>query len=254
MTLDVLLKVFAELAGALPMTLALAACSIPVSLAVASALTWARLSGMRALGWVAEAYVVVFRSTPLLVQIFLLYYGLSQFPWLRASPLWTVLREPFWCAILALGFCSGAYVAEVMRGGLKAVPASTVEAARSLGLGRRRAFFLVTAPLALRQGLPAYANEVIVLLKGTSLASTITVMEVTGTAKHLMSETFAVVEVFAVAALLYLAASTGLILLFRAWEESLRPAYLRGASAGPSSPRNPPRRAPVLPPKSTEAM
>lgn len=227
MTVEVLLKVLIELARALPLTLALVFCSIPLSLDVALSLAFARSARARPLRWFAETYVLVFRSTPLLVQIFLLYYGLSQFPWLRASPLWAVLREPFWCAVIAIGFCSGAYVAEVMRGGLKAVPPGLVEASRSLGLSRPKAFFLVTAPVALRQALPAYGNEVIVLLKATSLASTITIMELTGTAKHLMSETFAVLEVFAIAALLYLAASTALVLMFHAWERALRPVYLR---------------------------
>lgn len=230
MDLETTLHVATELAGAIWVTLALAAATLPLGFIFAALATWARNSRYRIVRGVASGYVLVFRSTPLLVQIFVLYYGLSQFAWLRASPAWIVLRDPFACAVIAMSLCAGAYTAEVMRGGLAAVPQGAIEAARALGLSRFKTFFLVTAPIAMRRALPAYSNEIIVTLKSTSLACTITVMELTGVAKDLMSQTFAVIEVFCMVAAIYLAINMILIFALRALELSLTPAYLRPVS------------------------
>lgn len=227
MDIDAILGILSVLARALPVTLALAAATLPLAFLCGAVATWARRAGPRPLRAVADAYVLAFRSTPLLVQIFVLYYGLSQFAWLRASPAWIVLRDPFACAVIAMALCGGAYTAEVMRGGLAAVPAGVVEAARALGLSRAKTFFLVVLPIAARRAIPAYGNEVIVTLKGTSLACTITVMELTGAAKDLMSQTFAVIEVFCVVALIYLSLSSLLVLLFRVIEHLAAPPHER---------------------------
>lgn len=227
MDFDTTLRVATELFGAIWVTLALAAATLPLGFLFAALATWAQNSRHRIVRLIAEAYVLVFRSTPLLVQIFLLYYGLSQFGWLRASWAWIVLRDPFACAIIAMSLCAGAYTSEVMRGGLAAVPRGAIEAARALGLSRLRIFFLVTAPIAIRRALPAYSNEIIVTLKSTSLASTITVMELTGVAKDLMSQTFAVIEVFCMVAVIYLAINVTLIFALRRLEIWLTPDYLR---------------------------
>jgi octopine/nopaline transport system permease protein len=231
MDFETTLHVATELAGAIWMTLALAAATLPFAFVFAALATWARGSRYRLPRALADGYVLVFRSTPLLVQIFLLYYGLSQFAWLRASPLWLLLREPFACAVIAMSICGGAYAAEVVRGGLAAVPVGVIEAARALGLSRLRIFWLVTAPIAIRRALPAYSNEIVVTLKSTSLACTITVMELTGVAKDLMSQTFAVIEVFCMVAAIYLAINMILIFLLRRLEIYLAPAYLRPASS-----------------------
>lgn len=230
MDFETTLHVAMELVGAIWMTLALAAATLPLAFVFAALATWARGSRYRLLRALADGYVLAFRSTPLLVQIFLLYYGLSQFAWLRASPLWLLLREPFACAIIAMSLCGGAYTAEVMRGGLAAVPVGVIEAARALGLSRLRIFWLVTAPIAIRRALPAYSNEIVVTLKSTSLACTITVMELTGVAKDLMSQTFAVIEVFCMVAAIYLAINMILIFLLRRLEIHLQPAYMRQTS------------------------
>lgn len=230
MDFETTLHVAIELAGAIRVTLALAAATLPLGFMFAALATWARNSRYRIVRVVASGYVLVFRSTPLLVQIFVLYYGLSQFAWLRASPAWIVLRDPFACAVIAMSLCAGAYTAEVMRGGLAAVPQGAIEAARALGLSRFKTFFLVTAPIAMRRALPAYSNEIVVTLKSTSLACTITVMELTGVAKDLMSQTFAVIEVFCMVAAIYLAINMILIFALRVLELSLTPAYLRPGS------------------------
>lgn len=158
--------------------------------------------------WVARAarvYVAFFRGTPALVQLFIVYYGLAQFEWVRASPAWIVLRDPFWCCVVTLGMNSGAYTAEIMRGALSGVPKGPAEAGRSLGLSRLTVFRTITAPLAVRLFLPPYGNEVVSMLKTTALASTVTLLDLTGVARTVVAQTYAPYEIFISAAIVYLA-------------------------------------------------
>ncbi len=151
-------------------------------------------------------YSTLFRGTPLLVQLFIIYYGVGTIPLIRQNPsLWWLFSDGVRCAILAIGLNSAAYISEVMRGGMQSVPNGQIEAARAIGMSSWTRFKRVTFPLAIRQGLPAYSNELVIAIKGTSLASTITVMELTGYAKKLMSQNYAIIETFAIAGLLYLA-------------------------------------------------
>ena len=164
-----------------------------------------RLSRNPLARWPAWLYVTLFRGTPLLVQIFIIYYGLSQFEWIRKSFLWTFLREPYWCAILAFALNTGAYTGEIFRGGVQGVDKGLNEAAWALGLTRWQRLRHVVAPIALRLSLPAYGNDMISLLKGTALASTITLLDVTGVARNIVAKTFAPYEIFISAAIVYLA-------------------------------------------------
>jgi polar amino acid transport system permease protein/octopine/nopaline transport system permease protein len=118
---------------------------------------------------------------------------------------WPLLRDPFTCAVIALGLNSGAYTARILMGALSAVPKGIVEAAEALGLSRASILTRIKAPIAIRIAIPAYANETILNLKATSLASTVTIMELTGTSKLLVSETYAPYEMFVAAGLIYLA-------------------------------------------------
>ncbi len=151
-----------------------------------------------------KAYVFVMRGTPLLVQIFLIYYGVGQFEIIRESILWTVLKSPFWCAIIALTLNTTAYGSEIIRGGLESVQFGEVEAARAFGMSGFLLFRRVIFPIAIRQALPAYGNEVILMVKATSLASTITIMEMTGIANTIMAENYRPMEAFIVAGSFYL--------------------------------------------------
>lgn len=171
--------------------------------------------------WTAQVYVWAFRGTPALVQLFVIYYGLAQFVWLRESSAWIVLREPFWCCVLAFSLNSGAYTAEILRGAISGVPASQREAAHALGLRGFEVFRLVTWPQALRLALPPYSNEVVGMLKTTALASTVTLAEVTGIAETIAAVTFAPYEVFLSAALIYLALAWVCQKLLGRWEQSL---------------------------------
>ena len=193
-----------RLIAALPLTLELVALALAFGAVLAFATALLRLSGNRLAVALTSAYSFVFRGTPLLVQIFLIYYGLSQIEVIRDSFLWPFLSQPMWCAILALALNTGAYTSEILRGAIETVPQGQVEAARACGMSRLRVFRRIVLPVAIRQMLPAYGNEVILMVKASSLASTITMMEITGVARRMIAQTFAVFEIFIVAGILYL--------------------------------------------------
>ncbi|SDP84420.1 amino acid ABC transporter membrane protein 2, PAAT family [Phyllobacterium sp. YR620] len=218
-----MLETFVSLVKAIPLTLQLAATAIFLGAFVALALALFRLSGVTVLDWFARTYVFVFRGTPLLVQIFLIYYGLSQFPAVRHTVLWPILREPYWCAVIALTLNTAAYASEIIRGGLLSVPHGQIEAARACGMPRLMIFRRIVMPLAIRQALPGYGNEMISMVKATSLASIITLMEVTGVAAKIISESYRAIEVFIVAGLIYLAINFMLTRLVQFVEHLLSP-------------------------------
>ena len=198
-------EVFMRLLGGVPLTLQLAGISVAAGLVLAVTLALALQTGNSAVTWPIKAYVTVFRGTPLLVQIFLIYYGLGQFrPSLQAVGLWGFFREPYWCAILALTLNTAAYGAEIIRGGLQSVPFGQIEAARACGMSRFLVYRRVVFPIALRQALPSYGNEIILMVKGTSLASIVTLLEVTGIAQQIISQTYRAMEVFICAGAIYL--------------------------------------------------
>ena len=193
-----------RLTEGLGLTVMLLLTSLFIGMLLAAPTTWALILGGRSLRSVARAYVWMFRGTPALVQLFVIYYGLAQFAWLRETPAWEIFREPFWCCVLAFSLNSGAYTAEILRGAISGVPAGQIEAARSLSLRPVTTFLKVVWPQALRLALPPYGNEVIGMLKTTALASTVTMAEITGVAETIVAETFAPYEVFLSAAVIYL--------------------------------------------------
>ena len=170
----------------------------------AGLLTAARQSSPM-LGWLVRGYVFVLRGSPLLVQLFVIYYGLSQFQSVRQSEPWPFLRQPYWCAILAFTLNTAAYGSEIIRGGLNAVLRGTVEAGQALGLSHWQLYRTVVMPLAVRLALPAYSHEVVLMVKATALASIVTLMDVTGVAHEIIADTFRAFEVFAWAGAIYLA-------------------------------------------------
>ncbi|CAN7269203.1 ABC transporter permease [Rhizobium sp. LjRoot30] len=216
--LPFLAESFVALLKGIPLTLQLTVLSVVAGGVLAFALAFMRISGKWWLDAPAQFYIFVFRGTPLLVQIYIIYYGLSQFPVLRHSFLWPFLREAYWCAVLALAFNTAAYSAEIIRGGLLSVPAGQVEAARACGMSGFLLFRRIVMPLALRQMLPGYSNEIILMVKSTALASTITLLEITGIAAKLISESYRPVEVFVCAGAIYLAINFLVARLF-AWLE-----------------------------------
>jgi octopine/nopaline transport system permease protein len=142
----------------------------------------------------------------MLVQIFIIYYGLAQVSFIRHNPvLWWLIGEGLNAAILAVVLNTGAYTAEIFRTAFLSLPKGLIEAAEACGMSPWHVFTRVKFPLALRQALPAYSSEAAIIVKESSLASTITVLEITGYAKRLMSETFAIMDIFIITAALYLA-------------------------------------------------
>ena len=152
----------------------------------------------------AYGYSYIFRGTPLLVQIFIIYFGLGQIEYLRSTVLWVILKEPYWCAIIAFALNTGAYTSEILRSAFQTIKPGLIEAGKSLGISNKIIFYKIQIPIAIRQSLPAYGNEIILMMKGTSLASTVTLMDLTGVAKYIISTTFKPVEVFIVAGGIYL--------------------------------------------------
>lgn len=207
----------------IPLTLKLAASSVALGALIALPLALMRLSNIFVLDWFARTYTFIFRSTPLLVQIFIIYYGLGQFRAIRTSMLWPILREPYWCAIIALTLNTAAYASEIIRGGLTSVAHGQIEAARAVGMSRFTAFRRIIVPQAIRQALPGYGNELILMVKATSLASIITMMEVTGLAAKMISETYRAIEVFIVAGAIYLVINFVLTRLLHLAERALNP-------------------------------
>lgn len=222
MDLELLQQAVPVLLKGLRVTLVLTFLSVLIGFKLGLGLAIMRLSSNRFIAGFAKGYSTVFRGTPLLVQIFLFYYGLGQLSVVKDNAvLWWVVSDGARCAVLALALNTAAYTSEILRGGLMSVPSGLVEAAQACGMSRVLRFRRIEFPLAIRQALPAYGNELILTVKGTSLASTITVLEVTGYAKRLMSQTYAVFEVFAVAGALYLVINLVLITLIRTLERHL---------------------------------
>ena len=193
------------LTSGLPLTLQLVALALLFGFVMAVCFAMARRSGSPLISGPARAYVFVFRGTPLLIQIALIYYGLGQFKsfW-ESVGLWGILREAYWCAIIALAMNNAAYASEIIRGGMQSVPYGSVEAARACGMSRWTTFRRIIFPIAIRQALPGYGNEIILMVKATALASTITLMELTGIALQIRSKTLAPYESFIAAGAIYL--------------------------------------------------
>lgn len=188
----------------LGLTLTLTLLSLGAGFLLSVPLAFIRAFARPGLSMAVLSYTYVFRGTPMLVQLFLLYYGLSQFEAVRASVFWIVLRDPFWCALMTFSLNSAAHTTEILCRGLQSVPRGVIEAASALGLKRFQIARLVTFPIAFRISLPAYGNEVVGMIKGSSLASTVTLLEITGMARQMVSATFAPFEIFIVAGAIYL--------------------------------------------------
>jgi octopine/nopaline transport system permease protein len=235
MDFDLMIESIPQILGGSRLTVLLVTLSLSMGFVLAIIAGLLRRSKIPLLVVPIKAFVFVMRGTPLLVQIFLIYYGIGQFEFVRESIFWSILKSPFWCAIIALTLNTTAYGSEIIRGGLESVPWGEVEAARAIGMSGFRLFRRIIFPIAIRQALPAYGNEVILMVKATSLASTITIMEMTGIANTIMAENYRPMEAFIVAGSFYLTLNfimTRLIQLIE-WKLSghLRPPKMSSAPA-----------------------
>ncbi|MFL1516569.1 ABC transporter permease [Pseudomonas prosekii] len=222
MNWEVIIKWLPKLAQGATLTLELVAIAVIAGLLLAIPLGIARSSRRWYVRSLPYAYIFFFRGTPLLVQLFLVYYGLAQFDAVRNSPLWPYLRDPFWCATATMTLHTAAYIAEILRGAIQAIPPGEIEAARALGMSRPKALFYIILPRAARIGLPAYSNEVILMLKASALASTVTLLELTGMARTIIARTYLPVEIFFAAGMFYLVMAYVLVRGFKLLERWLR--------------------------------
>nr|WP_321396719.1 ABC transporter permease [uncultured Desulfobacter sp.] len=204
MDFELIIDSLPKLLKATQITLALVGITAVVGLVLAFGVAMLRVSKKKYLKWPAYGYIFFFRGSPLLVQLFLIYYGLAQFEWVRDSFLWPLLRQPMWCALIAFCLNTAAYTGEVLRGAIEAVPAGQVEAGRAMGMSGWMLFKRIVAPHAVRIALPAYSNEFIYTIKDSSLASTVTLLELTGMARNIVARTYEPIEIFLVSACIYL--------------------------------------------------
>ncbi|HVV69556.1 MAG TPA: ABC transporter permease [Gammaproteobacteria bacterium] len=202
----------------LMVTIGLMACALALGLVLALLMTLAAISKYPLLRAPVNAFVFFMRGTPLLVQIFLIYYGSGQFDWLKASPLWILLREPFACAVIAFALNTSAYTTVLLKGAIASVPENEVAAAAALGMSRGLMLRRIIFPRAMRMALPAYSNEVIMMLKGTSLASTITLLDLMGVTNQIIAKTYATMEFLCIAGILYLCLNVIIVGLFKMLE------------------------------------
>ena len=204
MDLELMINSFPKLLSAAVITLKLLSVSLIIGLFIGLFFAILRLNKNIFINKFAYGYSYIFRGTPLLVQIFIIYFGLGQIEYLRSTILWVILKEPYWCAIIAFALNTGAYTSEILRSAFQTLKPGIIEAGKSLGISNKVIFYKIQIPIAIRQSLPAYGNEIILMMKGTSLASTVTLMDLTGVAKYIISTTFKPIEVFIVAGGIYL--------------------------------------------------
>ena len=201
--------------GGILITLKLLAISLAVGLAAAIPLGLMRVSRQPLVNGAAWLYTYVIRGTPMLVQLFLIYYGLAQFSAVRESVLWPLLSDATFCACLAFAINTSAYSAEILAGSLKAIPHGEIEAAKAMGMSRAKLYRRILLPSALRRALPQYSNEVIMMLHTTSLASIVTLVDITGAARTVSSQYYLPFEAFITAGLFYLCLTFILVRLFK---------------------------------------
>ncbi len=204
MDFDLMIDSFPKLLSATVITLKLLSASLFFGLFMGLLFAILRMSKNIFINKFAYGYSYLFRGTPLLVQIFIIYFGLGQIEYLRSTFLWVILKEPYWCAIIAFTLNTGAYTSEILRSAFQTIKPGIIEAGKSLWISNKIIFYKIQIPIAIRQSLPAYGNEIILMMKGTSLASTVTLMDLTGVAKFIISTTFKPIEIFIVAGSIYL--------------------------------------------------
>ena len=204
MDFSLVLKNFPIILAGFDETILLVIISLSSGFLISIFFALARTSKYKWLSNIIYSYIFVIRGTPLLVQIYLIYFGLGSIKAVRESIFWIILKEPFYCGILALVINTVAYTTEIIRGGLESICLGQKEACKSLGMNKFIMYYKIILPVAFRQALPAYGNEMILMVKATSLVSLTTYMEMTGIARNIMAKTFAPIEAFIAAGTIYL--------------------------------------------------
>jgi len=204
MDIYLIINNFFTILNGLDETLILIFLSLILGFVISIPFALGRVSSIKILSQSIYYYIFVIRGTPLLVQIYLIYFGLGSIKAVRESFFWILLKEPFWCGVIALVINNVAYTTEIFRGGIQSISKSQIESCKSLGMNRFTMYFKIILPCAFRQALPAYGNEMILMVKATSLISLTTYMEMTGIARKIMYTYFAPIEAFIAAGSIYL--------------------------------------------------
>ncbi|WP_112321478.1 ABC transporter permease [Oceanibium sediminis] len=215
---DLVLENWELFANGVWMTLQLTLLALAIGFCIALPCGLARARRVPILNRAIVAYVYLFRGTPLLVQLYLVYYGLSQFDVVRDSFAWPILREAYWCALITFALNSGAYATEIIRGAVETTPEGEIEAGLALGLTKFQVTRLVLLPSALRRALPQYGNEVVFMMHGSVVASVITIQDILGAGRTLNAKYYVAYEGFLTAALLYMALTFVFVMAFRGLE------------------------------------
>jgi len=219
---DIVIESLPRLMSGTWVTIQITALSVIIGLCLAVPVALMRVAKSRMLSVPSYVFCFYFRGTPLLVQIFLIYYGSGQFvDLLQTLGLWQFFRQAYFCAVLTLTLNTAAYTAEILRGAIEAVPWGEVEAARACGMNTRVMYRRIILPKAFRLAWPAYTNEVVFLMQDTSMVSIITVMDLTGVTRVISARSFAFYEMFIAAALIYLALVYGVLFVFRRIEHRI---------------------------------
>ncbi len=203
-------------------TLQLTASAVIIGLVLALVLALLSLSTHRYYRWPGEFIACFFSGTPLLVQLFLVYYGSGQLrDGLDSIGLWSLFREAYFCAIFVLALNTAAYSAEIFSGAIRSVDKNQIEAGRAVGMTSLVLYRRIVLPQAMRISWTSYSNEIIFIMQATSLVSIITVLDLTGVAGRIISKTFAIYEVYIAIALMYLAITYTMVFIFSRLEKRL---------------------------------
>lgn len=208
MNAELLLSTLQSYLDGMWITITLTLASLGVGLALAIPLSVWRISQRTWVRAPVSLYTWALRGTPLLAQLMLVYYGFGQFEWLQkawqeGSVFWLWLRDPFWCALFALTLNTAAYTTEILAGVLRSTPYGEVEAAQAYGMSRWQVLHRILLPSALRRFIPAYSNEAIFMLHGTSLVSAITIIDLMGAARDFNANYYVPFEAFVAAGAVY---------------------------------------------------
>lgn len=220
---------------ALQISLLLMFISVSASFVLSVPLAIARVSPNPWLAKPVFLYTYVIRGTPLLVQLYMIYFGLAQFEWLRESAAWPLFRNAWFCAWLAFALNSTAYTTEILAGALRQTPSGELEAARSLGMKTATIYRRILLPSAIRRALPQYGNELVMVMHATSIASAVTIVELTRTARDVYYNNLAPLEAFGMVAVFYFAITFTLVGLVKLLERRfLKHLHPKSPNSGPA--------------------
>ncbi|MCW9699303.1 MULTISPECIES: arginine ABC transporter permease ArtM [unclassified Avibacterium] len=211
---------FITIAQGIPTSLLLTISALFLAFILAIALTFILAMENKLLKSAVNIFLTLFTGTPLLVQFFLIYYGPGQFQWIVESPAWTLLSNAWFCAMLTLALNSAAYSTQLFYGAVKAISKGQWESCAALGLTRWQTLKILI-PYALKRALPSYSNEIILVFKGTSLASTITILDIMGYARQLYGTEYDALTIYGIAGVIYLAITGIATLLLRKLENKV---------------------------------